>query len=909
MESFEFDSYLILFDPAGREIAFSDDSAGFSNACIRRQLPADGEYLLVVCGATADHLGTYWLTVRERDHEPDYSERAATAYYRRGLAWASSRGSRRAESFLNLVMGRYYRERGRWGQAEDCYARSRAAAQTADLEVALCAAAIERGRLMTQRMRYDAAIRELLRALRLSASLRAAEDAQAQAYAQIGDIYRSIGRSPVASVWYRKAAEATSPDGPASTRARVYSSLFKSSLTSDRDEAFGYAKSCLAMRDAVDPVQRVTITADWARVEGARGQPEEALRLAEEVCRAARSLGCRDIEISALSLESLIAWSLRDMDGTIKAARSAAALARPEDEDSGSLRVALQMQASGEMLRGDYQAALASCLKALPLVERGWEREPVPEVRQGYASQTRGLCTQIIRCLAALNAQEPKTGHARMAFDFAERTRCRSLLEELHRDEFERQGMRAALEAEQTPLMVRLSALSRQLAVARSDDMSDQGLLDRLEEDRARLVAQRMLLEARWNGHSTCERANLPVPLTCDQLQSGFLRQRPNTAILVYQLGVKESFLFLLSRSDVRLLTLPDWNCIGGLVRQWRSAIVQQLRSDAGDVLQVRHYEDIAHKLYATLVQPVADHIRGRDLVFVADGVLHELAFESLVTSRADDASSYAGLRYLVEDHAITYAPSVTILVEAERRANVRPPPARNLLLVGDAVFTPDDPRAGVPPSTPSVSSNTGAGRRAMALRAGIGRLPATRQEVLGISELAEKSSWHSTLWMGFDAAEGRLKTTRLSQFRIVHFATHATADPVDGEFSGILLSYDRDSSDEDGLLSAAEVRSLDLDAELVVLSGCSTAAGQRTGAEGVIGLSREFMIAGAERVCASLWDVEDGSTQRLMGTLYGHLLSRGDPPGFALRQVKIELLSAGLSPSRWAAFVLAGAL
>ncbi|RMG55364.1 MAG: hypothetical protein D6723_02865, partial [Acidobacteria bacterium] len=99
--SYEFDAYLLLIDPRGEQIAWSDDSDGFFNARVRATLPAAGRYTVIVCGVNADQYGTYWLSLEEGDHEADWSGEAASIYYRRGIEWAERRKSRRALSWVN----------------------------------------------------------------------------------------------------------------------------------------------------------------------------------------------------------------------------------------------------------------------------------------------------------------------------------------------------------------------------------------------------------------------------------------------------------------------------------------------------------------------------------------------------------------------------------------------------------------------------------------------------------------------------------------------------------------------------------------------------------------------------------------------------------------------------------------
>jgi CHAT domain-containing protein len=150
-----------------------------------------------------------------------------------------------------------------------------------------------------------------------------------------------------------------------------------------------------------------------------------------------------------------------------------------------------------------------------------------------------------------------------------------------------------------------------------------------------------------------------------------------------------------------------------------------------------------------------------------------------------------------------------------------------------------------------------------------------------------------------------------LSQYRIIHFATHSFLDSVHPELSGIALSMlDREGKPQDGFLRSNEVFNLRLGAELVVLSGCRTGLGKEVKGEGLYGMTRGFMYAGSKRVVVSLWDVQDQATARLMTDFYRGLLGPKRPQtAAALRAAQIAIWREGRwkAPYYWAGFVLQG--
>jgi CHAT domain-containing protein len=163
-----------------------------------------------------------------------------------------------------------------------------------------------------------------------------------------------------------------------------------------------------------------------------------------------------------------------------------------------------------------------------------------------------------------------------------------------------------------------------------------------------------------------------------------------------------------------------------------------------------------------------------------------------------------------------------------------------------------------------------------------------------------------------FDFAANRAAATSadLGAYRYVHFATHGFLDSQHPELSGLLLSmYDQQGVPQDGFLRAHEVFNLKLAAELVTLSACQTGLGKEIKGEGLVGLTRGFMYAGAPRVVVSLWSVSDEGTAELMARFYRGMLQEGKRPAAALQAAQIAMLKEPkfAAPFYWAAFTLQG--
>ena len=161
-----------------------------------------------------------------------------------------------------------------------------------------------------------------------------------------------------------------------------------------------------------------------------------------------------------------------------------------------------------------------------------------------------------------------------------------------------------------------------------------------------------------------------------------------------------------------------------------------------------------------------------------------------------------------------------------------------------------------------------------------------------------------------FDANRAAIANAELSNYRYVHFATHGFLNTSNPELSGVVLSMiNREGQPENGFLLSTDLFNLHLPAELVVLSACQTALGKEIRGEGMVGLTRGFMYAGAPRVIVSLWSVSDKATAELMTRLYQRILHDHLAPAAALRAAQLEMLrqKRWQSPYYWAAFVMQG--
>jgi CHAT domain-containing protein len=296
------------------------------------------------------------------------------------------------------------------------------------------------------------------------------------------------------------------------------------------------------------------------------------------------------------------------------------------------------------------------------------------------------------------------------------------------------------------------------------------------------------------------------------------------------------------------------------------------------------------------LLGPVAGKLAGKRLLVVADGALQYVPFAALPVPGRRTARVP-----LAADHEVVGLPSASVLGVLREPPHGPASPRGAVAAFADPVFEHDDPRLGAASGAGGVPVAAGPGTE-------FPRLAASRLEAAGIVAMAPEGA--TLLATGFRASRETATTRELARYRIVHFATHGIFDDGRPERSGVVLSmFDERGKPRDGFLRLHDVYELELPVELVVLSACDTALGREVRGEGLVGMVRGFMYAGAKRVVASLWKVDDEATGELMRAFYRGMLQEGRTPADALRQAQIGLWRSRRwhAPFYWGAFVLQG--
>ena len=379
------------------------------------------------------------------------------------------------------------------------------------------------------------------------------------------------------------------------------------------------------------------------------------------------------------------------------------------------------------------------------------------------------------------------------------------------------------------------------------------------------------------------------------------------TVLVEFSIGTDRSYAWAVTRNDIESYELPSEAEITEATQKVYALLSESPKAETeAELLKATDH------LSKLILSPLAASLNKRRIIVVADDVLNYIPFQILPKTSGQPER-------LIDGHEIINAPSASILGELRHEVARRQPAAKVLAAFGSPVFASN--------YSQSKGSDAGAllaevrpetNRWRHALRdievegdtidpTNIQPLFYTTRELSNLRELVGNEILMMT---GFDATREKLTNTDLSQYAILHFATHGVLDPRRPENSGLFLSMvNRDGQPQDGFIALQDIYGLNARVELVVLSACRTGLGKDVKGEGLIGLTRGFMYAGASSAVASLWSVDDEATAELMKHFYANMLQHKMLPAAALREAqnKIRQDPRWSSPYYWAAFTFQG--
>jgi CHAT domain-containing protein/Tfp pilus assembly protein PilF len=619
---------------------------------------------------------------------------------------------------------------------------------------------------------------------------------------------------------------------------------------------------------------------------------------------------------------------------------------------------------------GDLARARDQITQAIEIIEKLRTKFALQDMRAAYLGAVQSFYKLYIDVLM-VSSSGADDSFAADALKANEMARARSLLDLIVESQLDPQRtVSRELIAEKTRIRREIDAKSEQLMLRRTNEENDR-LTEEITESIAKLDNELREIESRIRQESPAYADMVaPKPLTLTEIQRQVIDD-DDTLLLEFSLGESKSYLWAVGKNSFSAYILPSQAKIEAAARELYPLLSERpTGSQSNRAAQLKAFSRAAAILSQQLLTPVASLLQTKRLIIVCEGALQYIPFGALPLPETAEKilASKDPIRLfkpLITEHEILGAQSATTLAVQRSQLRDRKPAAHSLAILADPVFGRYDDRlqrqlvkesagaeregAKIAPTQRSAfedlerSGNLKEPKRPVHSGARtqrrhqtdvvegdkhplggspapkrpprstynkwlIARLAFSRDEAMAIYSLAPKDSF---LALDFDANRMTAMDPALGQYQYLHFALHGIIDSENPRETGLIFStVDKNGKPKNGLLSLQDIYDLKLPAEMVVLSACQSGLGREIKGEGFLGLTRGFMHAGARRVTASLWKINDAATSELMKQFYiGMLGDKKLSPSSALREAQLAIWkqSKWQAPYFWAAFVLQG--
>ncbi|MBD2164611.1 tetratricopeptide repeat protein [Calothrix membranacea FACHB-236] len=720
----------------------------------------------------------------------------------------------------------------------------------------------------------------------------------AQIFDSLGNVSRSAKQPQKALEYYNQALKLWREQGALFQEFATLTGIIRAyESLQDYPQALDAANQALALaKKQQSPFSEASALGLLGRVYLAAGDYQKSLDFSNQATSKFRLLGVPSGEANTLRNLGKVYNALKQYQQAIDNYNQELKLLRQLGDRTGEAETLYNIAVS-ERDRNNLEAARKQIESTIKIVEDIRTRVTSQDLRTSYFASVQKYYEFYIDLLMRSHKQQPSKGYDALALQASERARARSLLDLLAEANADiREGIDPKLLETERSLQKQLDAQEKRwLKLSSSGNKTE---IQNLEKQTQALLEQYRQLQAKIRSTSPRYAAlTQPQTLSLKQIQQQILDD--NTLLLEYAVGEERSYLWAVTKNSITSYELPKRAEIAAAVQEFRKVLISPIQRTSPDAA--------ATPLTQLILAPVAQQLGQRRLVIVADGALQYIPFAALNTPSAKNGS----YEPLAVNHEIITLPSASTLAVLRQETAGRKPAPKALAVIADPIFSPKDERVKRGTSPENSNQNLDLqqlSRSARESSIAFDRLPFTRQEADTILSLVPAKERKQA----YDFAANRSVATdaQLSQYRIIHFATHGILNSQNPELSGVVLSlFDETGKPQNGFLRLHDIFNLKLPAELVVLSACETGLGEEVKGEGLIGLTRGFMYAGSPRVLVSLWSVDDQGTSELMKKFYSKMLQQGLKPAAALRAAQVEMWRNPdyRSPFFWAPFTLQG--
>lgn len=472
--------------------------------------------------------------------------------------------------------------------------------------------------------------------------------------------------------------------------------------------------------------------------------------------------------------------------------------------------------------------------------------------------------------------------YTELAFHFSERNKA-SILREALQEANAKFGLPKDLQEQEQDLKVNLAYYEKQLASAQlgKDSIKVSRFQNKLFELNRQHEKLTQMLETRYPRYYQLKYNTVLASI------AEIKKHLPAKALLVeYFTTPNILYAFVVAKNQCKMLALPGGSGFRQVLRKYVRSIKMRKRAT--------EFTKTSYAAYQQLLQPLEAYLKGKDqLIVVGDDLLLSIPFEPLITQKAPDLlASFDKLPFLLHQYSLSYHYSANLMVQPMRQKQNQ---HRQAFLGFAPVFTKS--------KTSHTRDNDNGSIRA---------LPYTEKEIDKIIAIFSQNAQQVKAAMHQQATEALFKSIG-QQYRFVHLATHSVTNAQHPELAYIQFEPTPNHQDRynEGRLYANEIYALKLNADLVVLSSCESGSGKIERGEGMMGLNRGFLYAGARNVVYSLWKVNDRPTSEFMIRFYHHLIVGKLPFHKALQRTKQEYIKKHplKRPHDWAGFLIIGQL
>ncbi|WP_029633336.1 CHAT domain-containing tetratricopeptide repeat protein [[Scytonema hofmanni] UTEX B 1581] len=732
----------------------------------------------------------------------------------------------------------------------------------------------------------------------------------------IGVVYSDLGDKQQALKYYNQSLPLSKQVGDKAQSAATLSNIgLVYDDLGEKEKALNYYNQSLPLsRQVGNKAGEAATLNNIGGIYDAFGEKQQALKYYNQSLPLSRQVGNKGLEAGTLNNIGKVYSNLGEKQQALKYYNQSLPLSQ-QVSDKEREAITLYNIAYVERDRGNLQQALTQIQAAIKIIEDLRTKVDSQDLRTSYFASQQDVYKFYIDLLMQLHKQDPSKGYNAEALHASESSRARGLIELLTEARANiRKDVDPKLLQEEKDLQLKIEATGKLLQEL-SNKPQTETAQENFKKERENLLNQQKELQTKIRTNSPKYAAlQYPQPLKLPQIQQQLDK---DSLLLEYSLGEERSYLWAVTPNSIDTYELPKREEIEKAVTEFRNDLQKPTVANLTAIN--------ATKLSKIILAPVADKLGKKRLVIVADGGLQKIPFAALNdvktfhrnVSTKDAISNTEVYQPLIVNHEIVNLPSVTTIATQRQELKGRKTAPKILAILADPVFEANDERI---TGKSSIMNNnldlrgqieqSDLKRGAKNLnRNGWERIKGTETEAKAILKLVPSNNLQA---FDFDANYNWITNKQLSQYRFLHFATHGFADPNNPELSGIVLSLflDKQAKPADrGYLRLGDIFNLDFAADLVVLSACETGLGKDVNGEGLVGLTRGLMYAGAERVAVSLWQVNDEGTAQLMPEFYTQMLKQGKSPTVALRAAQIKLWqdSNWQNPYYWSAFTLQG--